>query len=76
MLFVQEESDCQVTDLFFRVLPSRYQVDGFEVAEIDVPAKDVDVQELHLLVSLEALGSRAKYFADVFLLLVAIELGI
>jgi hypothetical protein len=43
MLLVKEESHGEVTNLLFGVFAGRDKVDGFEVAEIDVPTKDVYV---------------------------------
>ena len=60
MLFVEEKGDGEVSDLLFRVLGCRDEIDGFEVSEVDVPAKYVYVQEL----------------ADVFLLRVAVKSAI
>lgn len=60
MLFMQEQSHSQVSNLFLRILVGRDEIDGFEVAKVDVPAEDVDVQQL----------------ADIFLLVVAVEVSI
>lgn len=43
---MEEQGHGQVTNLLFRVLVRRYEVDSFEVAEIDVPSQDIYVQEL------------------------------
>jgi hypothetical protein len=43
MLLMKEERHGQVPNLLLRVLGGRYEVDGFEVTEIDVPSQNVDV---------------------------------
>jgi hypothetical protein len=58
MLLVEEQGDGEVTDLLFRVLRCRDQIDSFEVSKIDVIALNVYVEQ----------------FANIFLLLVSIEL--
>jgi hypothetical protein len=64
--------------LFFRVLVGRDEVDGFEVAKVDVPAKNVYVQKLseRLVGSSGVKGSAAADLADVFFLVVATEVAI
>lgn len=47
MLLVKEKSDGQVSNLLFRVFGGGYEIDSFQVAEIDVPSEDVDVEELN-----------------------------
>ena len=44
---MQEKGHCQVAYLLFRVLFRRYEIDGFQVAEIDIPAKYIYVQKLY-----------------------------
>src|SRR4051812_4660864 len=51
VLFVQEERHGEVPYLLLRVFVGGDEVDGFQVSEIDVPAQNVDVQELKPLVS-------------------------
>ena len=46
MLFVQEQGDCQVSDLFFRVFVGRDEVDCFQVPKVHGVSQDVDVQQL------------------------------
>lgn len=46
MLLVQEECHGEVADLLFGVLVRRDEVDGLEVAKVDIPAENVNVQEL------------------------------
>jgi hypothetical protein len=46
VLFVEEQRHGQVTDLLFGVLVRRYEVDSFEVAKVDVPSQNINVQEL------------------------------
>lgn len=60
VLLVEEQRHGQITDLLLRVLVGRDQVDSLEMTKIDVPAQDVDVQQL----------------ADVFLLMVATQVAI
>jgi len=43
---VEEQRHGQVTNLLLGVFVCRYEVDSFEVAKIDVPAQDVDVEKL------------------------------
>lgn len=51
MLFVEEEGHGEIPNLLLGVLVRRYEVDSFEMAEIDVPAEDVYVQKLDFAVS-------------------------
>jgi hypothetical protein len=60
VLFVEEQCDCEVTNLLLRVFGGRDEVYCFEMPEVYIPAQDVDVQK----------------FANVFLLLVAIEAAV
>lgn len=46
VLFVEEQGHGKVSDLLLGVFIRGYEVDGFEMAEIDVPSEDVYVQEL------------------------------
>lgn len=46
VLLVEEEGHGQVPDLLLGILVGRDQVDGLEVAKVDVPAEDVDIQQL------------------------------
>ena len=46
MLFVQKECHREITNLLFRIFGGRDEVDGLEVAKVDVPAEDVYVQKL------------------------------
>lgn len=46
MLFVEEEGHGEVADLLLGVFGRGDQVDGLEVAKVDIPAKDVDVEQL------------------------------
>jgi hypothetical protein len=46
VLFVKKEGHGKVTDLFFRVFVCRDKIDGFEMSEIDVPAKNVYIEKL------------------------------
>lgn len=57
MLLVQEQGHGQVPDLFLGVFVRRDEIDGLEVAEVDVVALNVDIEQ----------------FAHVFLLLVAVQ---
>lgn len=41
--FVKEQGHRQVSNLFLRVFVRRYKIDCFEMAEIDIPPKDVYV---------------------------------
>ena len=58
MLLVEEQGDSKIADLLFRILCRGDQVDSFEVSKIDVIALNVYVEQ----------------FANIFLLLVSIEL--
>lgn len=50
MFLVQEQGDSEIADLFLGVCGGGDQIDGFEVAEIDIVALDVDVEQLaHVL---------------------------
>ena len=60
MLFMQKQRHSQVPNLLLGVLIRRDQIDRLEMAEIDIPAQDVDIQQL----------------ADVFLPVVAIEIAL
>lgn len=51
VFLVQEQGHGEVSDLLLRVLGSRDELDGFEVAKVDVPPEDIDVQELVVGVS-------------------------
>lgn len=44
VLLVQEEGHGQVTNLLLRVLVRRDEVDRLEVAEVDVPSENVNVE--------------------------------
>ena len=44
MFFVKEERNGEVSNLLFRELLRRNQVDGFEMAKVEVPAEDVNVK--------------------------------
>lgn len=46
VLFVEEQGHGKVSDLLLGILVRGYEIDGFEVSEIDVPSEDVYVQEL------------------------------
>lgn len=46
VLLVQEEGHGQVADLLFGVLVGGDEVDGFEVAKVDIPTENINVQEL------------------------------
>lgn len=50
MLLVEEQGYGEVPNLLFGVFVGRDQVDSFEMAEIDIPAKDVYVQQLRRMV--------------------------
>src|ERR1700743_2833429 len=60
MLLVEEQGDCEVADLLFRVFRRGDQIDSFELAEIDVVALNVYVEQfsniLLLLVSIKLLA--------------------
>lgn len=60
MLLVQEECDCKISNLLLRVLGGRDEVHSFEVTKVDIPPQYVDVEK----------------FANVFLLLVAVQASI
>lgn len=60
MLLVEEQSHGKIANLLLRVFLCRDQVDGLEMAKINIPAQNVDVEEL----------------ADVFLLVVATQVAI
>lgn len=76
VLFVEEERDSQVTNLFFRVLCCRDEVDSFEVAKIDIPPKDVDIKKLPAKFSKWNGGNGVKslvtYLADILLLMIPV----
>lgn len=59
VLLVQKERHRQVANLLFRVFGGRDEVDGLEVAKVDIPAEDVNVEELSLAVF--CLGSLLSY---------------
>ena len=44
VLFVEEQGHRQIPNLLFGVLVGRDEIDSFEMAKIDVPAEDVDIQ--------------------------------
>jgi hypothetical protein len=44
VLFMQHEGHGKIANLFFRVLGSRDEVDSFQMAEIDVPSQDVNIE--------------------------------
>lgn len=46
MFLMQEQRNSQITNLLFRVLCSRDEIDSLEMAKVDVPAQDVDIQQL------------------------------
>lgn len=46
MFLMQKQCNSQITNLLLRVLCSRDKVDSLEMAKVDVPAQDVDVQQL------------------------------
>lgn len=60
MLLVEEQGNGQISNLLFGIVLGRDQVDGLEVTEIHIVTLDIDVQQL----------------ADVFLLLVAIQVPV
>lgn len=60
MLLVEEECHGQISDLLLGILLRRNQVHGLEVAEVDVPSQDIDIQQL----------------ADIFFLVVPAEVGL
>lgn len=60
VLFVKEQGNRQVANLLLRVLARRNEVDSFEMTKINIPAQNINVQEL----------------ADVFLLVVAAEVPV
>jgi len=57
MLFMQEQCNCQVSYLFFRVFGCADEVDGFQMSKVDIPAQDINVQQ----------------FANIFLLVVSAQ---
>lgn len=59
-VLVQEQGESKVTNLLFGVLGRRNEVDGFHVADIDLVTENVGEDD----------------FAEVLLLLVAIEVAI
>lgn len=46
VFFVEKECYSEIAYLFFGVFCGGNEVDGFEVAKVDVPAKDVDIKKL------------------------------
>ena len=60
MLFMQEERDGEVADLFFGVLVRRDEINSLQMPEVDIPPQYVYVQQL----------------ANIFLSVVAIEVPI
>lgn len=60
VLFMEEQRHCEIADLLLRVFGGRDEVDRFQVAKVDIPPKDVDVQEL----------------ANIFFLVVAIQIPV
>lgn len=59
MLFMQEQGNRQITNLLLGILGGRDEIHSLEVAEIHIIALDVNVEQL----------------ADIFLLLVSIEIA-
>lgn len=60
MFLMEEQGHGQVSNLLFRVLGGGNEIDGFQMTEVDVPAEDVDVEQL----------------ADIFLLVIATEVPV
>ena len=46
MLFVKKEGNSKISYLLFGILSRGDEVDRFEMPEIDIPAKNVDVEKL------------------------------
>jgi hypothetical protein len=46
VLFVEEEGDGEVSNLLLRVLCPGDEVDGLEMAKVDIPSENVDVEKL------------------------------
>jgi len=44
VLFVEKKCDGQVPNLLFRVFGAGHEVDGFEMAKIDVPSENVNIE--------------------------------
>lgn len=60
MLLVEEKSDGQIANLLLRIFSCRDEVYSLEVPKVDIPAENVDIEQL----------------ADVFLLVVTAEVSI
>lgn len=75
VLLVEEQGHGEVANLLLRIFVGRYKVDSLEVAEVDVPSKDVYVQKLPenvLVVVIAADSSNGwPYLAHIFLLVVS-----
>ena len=77
MLLVEEECDSKIADLFFRIFGSGYQVDGLQMAEINLESIDVDVQQLPIHVRMTQVNSvPIVYLANIFLARIAIQLPV
>jgi hypothetical protein len=46
VLFMEEECNGKIAYLFFGIFSRWDKVDGFEVAKVDIPAENVDVEKL------------------------------
>jgi hypothetical protein len=77
VLLVEEERHGEISNLLLRVFGCGDQVDGFEVTKVDVPAENIDVQQLFGSVAISAFNRRSvAYLADVFLLGVAVQAAV
>lgn len=79
VFFVKKKRHGQISDLFFRVLRCGDKIDSFEVAKIDVPSQDVDIEKLlaELSRGIEGPGkTTCSYLTDVLLLVIPIQISI
>jgi len=72
-----KKSHSKISDLLFGVFIRGDEVNSFEVSKIDVPTQDINVQELRSYQQpLQARLEVPNYLADIFLLVVSIEISI
>lgn len=79
VFFVKKKRHSQISNLFFRVLCCGDKIDSFEVAKIDVPSQDVDIEKLLAELSRGIEGSgktTCLYLTDVLLLVIPIQIAI
>jgi len=79
MFFVEEQCHGEIPYLLLRILVGGDEVDGLQMAEVDIPSEYIDVQELRTSQRkprAQSVHFQPSYLADVFLLVVAAQVSV